>query len=75
MLGNNMAVCRNNMALFGNNMPLSDGMKILQILMKKVAEIFGRLKNILYLCNVIKELITRRDEATRCSWPDEFLIP
>ena len=39
--GNNMAVCRNNMALSGNNMPLSEAMKTLQNLTKKVAEIFG----------------------------------
>ena len=38
--GNNMAVCRNNMAVSGNNMPLSEAMKIFQILTKKVAEMF-----------------------------------
>ena len=38
--GNNMAVCRNNMAVSGNNMPLSEAMKTLQNLTKKVAEIF-----------------------------------
>ena len=54
LLNNNMTLLMNNMALRVDNMPLSEGMKILQILMKKVAEIFGRLKNILYLCNVIK---------------------
>ena len=59
--GNNMALSGNNMALSGDKMALSGTTKILRFLMKKVAEIFGGLKNILYLCSVIKELITRRD--------------
>jgi len=31
-----------------------------------LAEIFGNIKNTLYLCNVIKELITSGKNGTRC---------
>ena len=49
---NNMVLCWNSMALPVDNMPLSGDKNLLQILTKKVAEMFGSLKNISYLCNI-----------------------
>ena len=37
-------------------------------MMKKVAEKFGGFNYFSYLCNVIREMIARREAATRCSW-------
>ena len=43
--------------------------------MKIITIMFGNFRYFLYLCNVIKRDYKKREPATRCSWPDDSLIP